>query len=142
MTVYQNIGNVDPNLIDPQVGVSTTTLGLTFNFGNDNLTVVDTKLYNANSVCTAQLVTIAGNLLINGGVFPSFNKSGGVFIVPPIENTKNISIMGSGDQPPRGVSLNRNSPTFLCLKYPPIAFRIAVGNLNGTDTVELKLVWV
>jgi hypothetical protein len=142
MTTYQNIGNLDVYNIDPQVGTSETTIKLAFNLGNDNFGVVDTQLFNAYSVCTAQLVSITDNLLINSGVFPSFNKAAGVFIVPPIDNTKDIQIVGSGGNRAFGVSLNQKAPTFLCLKYPPSAFRIGVGSLVETATVELKLIWV
>jgi hypothetical protein len=128
MTVYQNIGGSTA-----QVGVSKTTLGVTFNMGNDDGTIVDTQLYNANSVCTVQLLTINNTFTaINSANFP---ECGGVFIVPPTGNTSTITLKGvTGDT---GVLLNVSAPTFVCLPDPPVAFGITT---NGS--VTFKLVWV
>ena len=130
MTVYQNIGGSAA-----QVGVSRTTLGVTFNMGNDDATVIDTQLYNANSVCTVQLLTINGFTEINGTNCPTFSTSGGVFIVPPTGNTNTITLKGvTGDT---GILLKVSAPTFLCLPTPPTVFGIFTSGL-----VAFKLVWV
>jgi hypothetical protein len=131
MTVYQNIGGTTA-----QVGVSRTTLGVTFNMGQDDGTVIDTQLYNANSVCTVQLLTINNTFTaINTTNCPTLANSGGVFIVPPTGNASTITLKGvTGDT---GIPLNVSAPTFVCLPNPPVAFGIAT---NGS--VLFKLVWV
>lgn len=130
MTVYQNIGGSTA-----QVGVSRTTLGVTFNMGSDDATVIDTQLYNANSVCTVQLLTVSGFKDINPTNCPTFATSGGVFIVPPTGNTNTITLKGvTGDT---GIPLNVSAPTFVCLPTTPVAFGITTGG-----SVVLKLVWV
>jgi len=130
MTVYQNIGGSTA-----QVGVSRTTLGVTFNMGNDDATVIDTQLYNANSVCTVQLLTISGFTTIDATTCPTFSTSGGVFIVPPTGNLSTITLKGvTGDT---GIPLKVSAPTFLCLPTPPTAFGIFTGG-----SVAFKLVWV
>ena len=130
MTVYQNIGGSTA-----QVGVSRTTLGVTFNMGNDDATVIDTQLYNANSVCTVQLLEISGFTAINTTNCPTFATSGGVFIVPPTGNTNTITLKGVSDD--QGIPLNKTAPTFVCLPTTPVAFGIATGGL-----IAFKLVWV
>ena len=131
MTVYQNIGVSSPT----QVGVSRTTLGVTFNLGNDDATIIDTQLYNANSVCTVQLLTVSGFKDINTTNCPTLLTSGGVFIVPPTGNLSTITLKGvTGDT---GVPLNVSAPTFVSLPNPPVAFGITTGG-----SVVLKLVWV
>lgn len=130
MTVYQNIGGSTA-----QVGVSRTTLGVTFNMGSDDATVIDTQLYNANSVCTVQLLTINGFATIDATTCPTFATSGGVFIVPPTGNLSTITLKGvTGDT---GIPLKVSAPTFLCLPTPPTAFGITTGG-----SVAFKLVWV
>jgi hypothetical protein len=130
MTVYQNIGGSTA-----QVGVSRTTLGVTFNMGNDDGTIIDTQLYNANSVCTVQLLTINGFTAIDANSCPTFATSGGLFIVPPTGNLSTITLKGvTADT---GIPLKVSAPTFLCLPTPPTAFGITTGG-----SVAFKLVWV
>ena len=131
MTVYQNIGVSSPT----QVGVSRTTLGVTFNLGNDDATIIDTQLYNANSVCTVQLLTVNGFKDINTTNCPTFATSGGLFIVPPTGNLTAITLKGLTTD--AGIPLNLSAPTFVSLPNPPTAFGITTG-----DSVVLKLVWV
>lgn len=136
MTVYQNIGGSTA-----QVGVSRTTLGVTFNMGNDDATVIDTQLYNANSVCTVQLLTITESSIINATTCPTFATSGGVFIVPPTSNTTAITLQGVALD--TGIVLNKTAPTFICLPSPtPVEFRIKTGTGLDGSSIAFKLVWV
>jgi hypothetical protein len=136
MTVYQNIGGSDA-----QVGVSRTTLGVAFNMGNDDATVIDTQLYNANSVCTVQLLNDTGpieDMTINSTLCPAFSGAGGVFIIPPVGKTGTIKLKGIGDT--LGVSISTTAPTFLCFPTTPVAF--VISNSIATIGHKYKLVWV
>ena len=133
MTVYQNIGGSTA-----QVGVSRTTLGVAFNMGNDDATVIDTQLYNANSVCTVQLLDGIGDMTISSTLCPAFSGAGGVFIIPPENKTGTIKIKGIGDT--LGVSISITAPTFLCFPTTPVAF--VISNSTSTFGDKYKLVWV
>ena len=136
MTVYQNIGGSTA-----QVGVSRTTLGVTFNMGSDDATVIDTQLYNANSVCTVQLLTITNASIIDATTCPTFLKSGGLFIVPPTSNTTVITLKGAGLD--TGILINKTAPTFICLPSPtPVSFIIQTGTGLDGSSIAFKLVWV
>jgi hypothetical protein len=133
MTVYQNIGGSTA-----QVGVSKTTLGVAFNMGNDDATIIDTQLYNANSVCTVQLLSGIGDMTINSTACPAFAGAGGVFIIPPSGKSGTIKLKGiAGDT---GTSISITAPTFLCLPTTPTEFIIS--NSASTFGDKYKLVWV